>query len=99
MVEGLQEMIDNCIGKIKIPLEHRIVMKLGKHKKRTWHKMRLAVEIREYEKDQVILDLGSNEMDLRRHGKGWGDLHYNGLLYSYAWPINRRSFLWGACMG
>lgn len=53
-------MIDNCTGKINIPLEKRVVRKLGKHKKRTDYEMRLTVQIEEYEIDQVILDLGSN---------------------------------------
>lgn len=59
-VEGLQEPIKNCTGKINIPLEYHAVRKLGKHKERTGCEMRLAAQIGEYEMDQFILDLGSN---------------------------------------
>lgn len=59
-MEGLQELIGNYMGKIKMPLEQRAVRKMGKHKKWKGHKMRLTTQIGEYEMDQVILDLGSD---------------------------------------
>ena len=37
-----------------------MVQKIGKHKARIGHEMRLTVEIGEYEMDQVVLDLGSD---------------------------------------
>ena len=37
-----------------------MVRKIGKHKAIIGHGMRLIVQIRDYEMDQVILDLGSN---------------------------------------
>lgn len=61
VVEGLQEIIENCMGKIKTPLEQRVVRKLCKHKKKIGCEMRLTMQIGEYEIDQVILDLGSDE--------------------------------------
>lgn len=41
-----------------MPGESCIVRKFGKHTTRTGREMRLTVQIREYEIDQVILDLG-----------------------------------------
>ena len=58
VVKGLQELINKCAGKQNIPEGPRIVRKIGKHKARTRHEMRLTVQIGEYEMDQVILDLG-----------------------------------------
>ncbi len=56
VVKGLQELIKKCAG---ITLgELRAVQKIGKHKTRTTHEMRLTMQVREYEMDQVILDLG-----------------------------------------
>lgn len=43
--------------------------KLGKHKKQRRHEARLTVQIGEYEMDQVILDLGSDESMLPK--KTW----------------------------
>ena len=56
VVKGLQELITRCAGTAL--REPRIVWKLGKHATRTRREMRLAVQIGEYEMDQVILDLG-----------------------------------------
>lgn len=51
MVEGLQELIDNCTCKIKTPLEQCALCKMGKIKKRTGYEMRLTAQIGEYEMD------------------------------------------------
>ena len=57
-VKGLQEIINRCAR--TAPGETHIVCKIGKHKTRTGREMRLTVQVREYEMDQVILDLGSD---------------------------------------
>jgi len=59
-VKGLQELITQCTRKDSATGELCVVRKLGKHKARTRHEMRLTVQIGEYEMDQVILDLGSD---------------------------------------
>ena len=54
-INGLQELINKSIGNtLDGP---RVVRKIGKHKGRTGHEMRLTAQIGEYERDQVILDL------------------------------------------
>ena len=55
-VKGLQELITRCAG----PGEPCVVWKLRKHTTRTVREMRLTVQFREYEMDQVIFDLGSD---------------------------------------
>jgi len=55
-MKGLQELITRCIGSG----EPRVVWKLGKHTMQMGREMRLTAQIREYEMDQVILDLGSD---------------------------------------
>ena len=60
VVKGLQEFINKCVGKENAPKRHYIVRKIGKHKARTGHEMRLTMQIGDYEMDQVILDLGSD---------------------------------------
>lgn len=73
IVKGLQEIINRCIG--TMPSEPCVVCKIGKHKTRTGHEMRLTAQIREYEMDQVILDLGSNANVLpKQTWAKWGDL-------------------------
>lgn len=57
-VEGLQELIKKCVGKENSLDGHRVVRKIGKHKARTGHNMRLIVHIRDYGMDEVILYLG-----------------------------------------
>ena len=59
-VKGLQELINKCADKENAPEGHCVLRKIGKHKARTGHKMRLIAQIGDYEIDQVILDLGSN---------------------------------------
>lgn len=59
-VKGLQELIDKCASKENTLDGHRVVRKIGKHKARTGCKMRLTMQIANYEMDQVILDLGSD---------------------------------------
>jgi len=59
-VEGLQKLINKSNSKEKVPDEHRVVRKIGKHKARTCCEMRLTTQIGDYEMDQVILDLGSD---------------------------------------
>lgn len=60
VVEGLQQLIDNCMGKNKPLSEQPALHKVGKRNKRTGRKVRLTVQIEEYEIDKVILDLGSD---------------------------------------
>ena len=55
-VKGLQELINKCVG--NAPEGLHVFKKIGKHKARTGHEMRLTMKIGEYEMDQVILDLG-----------------------------------------
>ena len=55
-VKGLQEFITRCMGSG----DPRMVQKLGKHALHIGREMRLTAQIREYEMDQVILDLGSD---------------------------------------
>jgi len=57
-VKGLRELINWCACKDRATSELYMVRKLGKHKSRIERDMRLTVQIREYEMDQVILDLG-----------------------------------------
>jgi len=57
-LKGLQEIINWCIGKDGTTGELHVIRKLGKHKTRTRHEMRLTAQTWEYEMDQVILDLG-----------------------------------------
>lgn len=57
VVEGLQELIDNCMGKNKLLLEQCTICKVGKRKNQNGQEMRLTAQIEEYEIDQVILDL------------------------------------------
>lgn len=45
------------MGKKNATEKPRVVRKIGRHKTRTGHEMRLTAEIGEYEMDQVILDL------------------------------------------
>lgn len=59
-VDGLQEIIDNCIGKAKLLPEQHALHKVDKSKKRIGREMRLTAQIGEFEKDQVILYLGSD---------------------------------------
>ena len=66
-VKGSQELINKCVGKENATNKSCIVKKLGKHKARTGHEMRLTAQIGEYEMDQVILDLGSNTNVLPKH--------------------------------
>jgi len=56
VVKGLQELDTRCAGSG----EPRIVLKLGKHALWIGMEMRLTAQIREYEMDQVILDLKSD---------------------------------------
>jgi len=57
-IKGLQELITRCGG--TAPGEPHIVRKLRKHMTQMGREMRLTMQIREYEMDQVILDLGSD---------------------------------------
>ena len=58
VVEGLQELIEKCAGKEYQQPEQGALHKVYKQKKITGREMRLIVQIRDYEMDQVILDLG-----------------------------------------
>lgn len=53
-------MINKCASKDNAPDGPRVVRKIGKHKERIVHEMRLTAQIGDYEIDQVILDFGSN---------------------------------------
>jgi len=53
-MRGLQELITRCAR----PKELRVVQKLGKQTMQMRREMKLTAEIREYEMDQLILDLG-----------------------------------------
>jgi len=55
-IKGLQELITRCVG--TAPGEPCVVRKLRKHMTRIGMVMRLAVQIGQYEMDQIILDLG-----------------------------------------
>lgn len=57
-VKGIQELINKCASKEGAPGRHCGVRKLGKHKTRMGHEMRLTVKTGDYEMDHVILDLG-----------------------------------------
>lgn len=53
-IKGLQELINRCIG--IVPRELHVVWKIGNNKTRTQSEMRLTMQIREFEMDQLILD-------------------------------------------
>jgi len=60
-VEGLQELIDNCVRKGN-PLPNQcVVHKVGKGKKRNGLEMRLTAQIGDFEMVQLILDLYGND--------------------------------------
>ena len=54
-MKGLQELNTRCAGLG----EPHVVWKLGKHTSRIGREMQLTTQIKEYEMDQVIMDLGS----------------------------------------
>ena len=58
VVEGMQELINRCANKEKVPKGHHVVKKIGKHKAQIVCEMRLTAQIGDYEMDQAILDLG-----------------------------------------
>lgn len=60
VVEGLQELINRCVGTALGEL--CVVHKIIKNQARTGREMRLTEKIGEYEMDQAILDLGSSVM-------------------------------------
>lgn len=68
-VKGLQELINRCAGTTLGEL--LVAQKIGKHKTRTGGEMRLTAQIREYEMDQVILDLGSDVKVLPKKTWEW----------------------------
>jgi len=53
-------LINKCASKENTPHGHYVVRNIGKHKARRGHEMRLTAQIRDYEMDQVILDMGSD---------------------------------------
>lgn len=59
-VEGLQELINNCVGKGKTLPEQCAVHRMDKGKKNTGREMRFTTQIKEFEMNQMILDLGSD---------------------------------------
>ena len=67
VMKGLQDFINRCIGNENVTNEPRIVRKIGRHKAIPGHEMRLTTQIREYEMDQVILDLGSDTNVFPKH--------------------------------
>lgn len=85
-VEGLQELIDNCIGNGKSLPEQRAVRKEDTSKKRIVQEMRLTSQIKEFEMDQVILDLGSDvNIFPNILGKEWESRCNSGLQFNYKW--------------
>jgi len=67
VVERLQELIVSYIDK-EVPRSNlRTMNNLHQHKKRTGNEMSLAAQIREYDMDQVIHDLGSDANMLPKH--------------------------------
>lgn len=66
-MKGIQELINKCVGKENAPEGHCVVQKIGKHKARTQCEMRLTTQIRDYEREQVILDMGSDANILPKH--------------------------------
>lgn len=60
VVECLQELINKCTRKEKVPDGHWVVRKIGKHKVRMKCEMMIIAQIVDYEMDQVIFDLGSD---------------------------------------
>ena len=59
-MKSLQELINKYSDRDTMSDGHCTVRKIGRHKTITRREMRLAVEIGEYEMDQVILDMGSD---------------------------------------
>lgn len=59
-------MIDSSTSREIPQSEMRVVNKLHRHKKKTRKETRLTVQIREYDMDQVILDLRSDANVLPR---------------------------------
>jgi len=66
-VEGLQELINSCASKEVPQSEMSALSNPHWHKKKNGKEMRLTAHIREYDMDQVILDLGSNANVLPKH--------------------------------
>jgi len=60
VVEELQELIDNCIGKDKSLSKQHVVNKVNQSKNRTGREMWLTAQIGDFEMDKVIPDLGSD---------------------------------------
>ena len=60
-VDNLQALIDNCTEKEVSRIKTKAMNKVYKQKKRTGREMCMTMQIGEYEMDQFILDLGSDE--------------------------------------
>jgi hypothetical protein len=56
-LNALCEIIDHCMQEREIPIAERVVNQVL-HRKRTNEEFILSVQIREYDVDKVILDLG-----------------------------------------
>lgn len=78
-------MINKCVGKDNARNGPHIVRKIGKHKERIGHEMRLTAKIGDYEYDQVILDLGYDVNILPKHT--WERMGRLGLQW---YPIQLR---------
>ena len=81
-MEVLHELIDSCTSKGVPQSEMHVVNNLHRYKKRTRKEMRLTSHTREYDMDQVILDLGSDASFQERLGNQWVSQSCNGLLFS-----------------
>jgi len=82
-IKGLQELINRCVG--TLPGGLRVVWKIGKHAMRMGREMRLTAQIREYEMNQVIMDIGSDVNVLQK--QTWEHIGRHNLQWS---PIQLR---------
>lgn len=80
IVEGIQELIANCRGKVKPTPKTHAIQKMDKIKKQIGCKMRLTSQIIEYEMEQVILNLGLDANVLSK--KTWEGIGIPALQWS-----------------
>jgi len=66
VLNALNEMIDNYMQESEIPIAQRVVNQVLR-RKRTNGEFRLSAQIGEYDMDNVILDLGSDENVLHKN--------------------------------
>jgi len=80
VVKGLQELINKFFGRDNAFDGHRAVRKIGRHKMRTRCDMRLIAQVGEYEMDQIILDMESDENVFPKDS--WGKMGRLALQWS-----------------